>query len=116
MCVKDHASLDYKMTSDNYGQIPVQQETVRTDKQTSPFQPPVASRFHTRMFRDICNEPHTESVLGKEVLEKQIGRRQEQGKICVRFGSLQSSGGEVGKKEIITIEDSDEDGLPEPHT
>ena len=76
------------MTSDNYGQIPVQQETVRTDKQTSPFQPPVASRFHTRMFRDICNEPHTESVFGKEVLEKQIGKREEQQIICVTLSDI----------------------------
>ena len=44
------------------------------------------------------------------------GGREEQEIICIRFGSSHSSGGEVGNKEIITIEDSDEDELPEPHT
>jgi len=114
-----NAPLAYKMISDNYGQAPVQSQTVRTEKHSSPLQPPVASRFHTRMFHDTCKEPpsHTESASGKEILEKQIGRREENRMICIRFGSkLELSGGicgDVGNKEIITIDDSDEEELPD---
>ena len=107
----------YKMISDNYGQAPVQSPTVSTYKHFSHLEPLVSSKFHKKIFHDICKESpsHTESAPGKKIFERQIECREQNRMICIRYGCrVELSGvkcGEVSNQEIITINDSEEDEL-----
>ena len=112
-----NAPLAYKVISDNYGQAPVQSPTVSTYKHFSHLEPLVSSKFHKKIFHDICKESpsYTESAPGKKIFERQIECREQNRMICIRYGCrVELSGvkcGEVSNKEIITINDSEEDEL-----